>query len=796
MNEKTCPICRSPIPDNAPGGLCPACVLRNADEPPADAADAPSLADVAAAFPKLQILRLIGHGGMGFVYQARQPELDRTVALKILSPALRCDPAFEERFAREARVLGKLQHPNIVTLHEHGESGGYFYLLMEYIDGVNLRQAMSAGRFTPEQALAIVPAICDALQSAHAQGVWHRDIKPENILLDKDGRVKIADFGIARILGDPQRNFTLTRTGGQLGSAAYMAPEQYEKPHSVDHRADIYSLGVVIYEMLTGELPLGRFPLPSQRAAVNARIDEIVLRTLEKERELRQQSAGEVKTEIERSDDPISIATVQTNPRGQLPSIAFIMLLLGLYGAFSINRLFPQPGNPVLMVSLCCLALAMIMGLFSWRHALGRWTTVLTLICVCVPVAKSLIAWPWGQAVAAKVNAKQDASGSILDKREPRPKVTPPPSPASDLPPRDQSPAEPSISVFDVFLAMNGAAVAGNAEEFRSHMAKSGHAGGALMLPIAEYMELFAGKPGEKTSSEIPNREGFIHLDVMFEEPAGMSGKKRGFRFLAEEGHWRYVFDGFVEHRVSSRFEVTPPAPNVEALLQKGVFGPCTVMPVPGTDSQFDIVATCLNLDEAITWANHFARHAEKGLKVRGLDVFVRVIKPARQPEKPRTDKDVPEPGKPADAAASPVDLKNIANETEGLGTEPTLEARLNDLEEYMRSKEPKHPQYRAVCRVEVRLKRGNTEALLNEALGKFCTVVPVSGVEHQFDLVVTDPDPAQTSRLANYLGQNAEGLLKEREVHGTVRIIKPAERPEKPCLGEEEPAPTAFPRK
>lgn len=301
MNPKTCPNCDTPIPPHAPGGLCPACVLREADAASPSADDAPPPGEVAAAFPKLEILRLIGHGGMGFVYLARQPDLDRMVALKILSPALRRDPAFEERFAREARVLGKLRHPNIVTLYEHGESGGFFYLLMEYVDGVNLRQAMAAGRFTPEQALAIVPAICDALQSAHAQGVWHRDIKPENILLDRSGGVKIVDFGIARILGDPVRDFTLTRTGGLLGSAPYMAPEQHEKPHQVDHRADIYSLGVVIYEMLTGELPLGRFPLPSQRAEVGKRIDEIVLQTLEKERELRQQSAEEVKTDVRRA---------------------------------------------------------------------------------------------------------------------------------------------------------------------------------------------------------------------------------------------------------------------------------------------------------------------------------------------------------------------------------------------------------------------------------------------------------------------------------------------------------------
>lgn len=299
MNPKNCPTCHAPVPENAPGGLCPVCVLRAAEDPlPADQST-PSLEEIAIAFPQFEIVEFIGQGGMGFVYKVHQPGIDRTVALKILAPELGNDPAFAERFSREARMLGKLNHPNIVTVFEHGESGGYFYLLMEYVDGVNLRQAMHSGRFTPEQALAIVPGICDALQAAHSQGIWHRDIKPENILLDSGGKVKIADFGIARLAGDPERDFTLTRTGHVLGSTAYMAPEQHEKPHDIDHRADIYSLGVVIYEMLTGELPLGRFPNPSQRAEVSARIDEIVLRTLEKERGLRQQSATEVKTEVE-----------------------------------------------------------------------------------------------------------------------------------------------------------------------------------------------------------------------------------------------------------------------------------------------------------------------------------------------------------------------------------------------------------------------------------------------------------------------------------------------------------------
>jgi serine/threonine protein kinase/biopolymer transport protein ExbD len=315
---KICPVCHSPIPAHAPGGLCPACLLRDAEDPPAHGRTIPAIEEIAAAFPHLEILGLLGHGGMGVVYKVRQPALDRVVALKILLPELGRDPAFAERFAREARVLGKLNHPNIVTVFEHGERDGFFYLLMEYVDGVNLRQAMRAGRFTPEQALALVPGICDALQAAHAQGIWHRDIKPENILLDAAGSVKIADFGIARIVGDPQRDFTLTRTGNALGSVAYMAPEQHEKPHDVDHRADIYSLGVVIYEMLTGELPLGRFPAPSRRADVNARIDEIVLRTLEKERELRQQSAAEVKTEMQGA----AIAASHENSPAPTPKLA------------------------------------------------------------------------------------------------------------------------------------------------------------------------------------------------------------------------------------------------------------------------------------------------------------------------------------------------------------------------------------------------------------------------------------------------------------------------------------------
>ncbi len=299
-----CPKCQAPLPQNAPQGLCARCLLAAAATPteagqPAASDPAPPLESVAAAFPHLEILQLIGHGGMGVVYKARQPKLDRFVALKLLPQALAADPAFAERFNREARLLARLNHPNIVTVHDFGQSGPFFYLLMEFVDGVNLRQAMQAGRFTPQQALLLVPRICEALQFAHEEGILHRDIKPENILLDSRGRVKIADFGIAKLVGEAKEQLTLTASGLAVGTPHYMAPEQLEHPHDVDQRADIYSLGVVFYEMLTGELPIGRFEPPSKKTPMDPRVDEIVFHALEKEREKRFRSASEVKTSIE-----------------------------------------------------------------------------------------------------------------------------------------------------------------------------------------------------------------------------------------------------------------------------------------------------------------------------------------------------------------------------------------------------------------------------------------------------------------------------------------------------------------
>jgi tRNA A-37 threonylcarbamoyl transferase component Bud32 len=270
----------------------------NPSEPP-EVLPEPQLSTPAPEIPGYEIVGELGRGGMGMVYKARQTKLERLVALKILPQETSADSTFAERFTREARALARLNHPNIVSVYDFGQTGTLSYFVMEYVDGVNLRQLLRAGPIAPRDVLRIMSQIGDALQYAHDEGIVHRDIKPENILRDKRGRVKIADFGIAKLLARKTTDYTLTGPWHVIGTFNYMAPEQIENPLKLDHRADIYSLGVMFYEMLTGGLPMGRFALPSQKAALDPRIDEIVLRALEKEPEHRYQHVHELKTAID-----------------------------------------------------------------------------------------------------------------------------------------------------------------------------------------------------------------------------------------------------------------------------------------------------------------------------------------------------------------------------------------------------------------------------------------------------------------------------------------------------------------
>ena len=247
-----CPLCQAEVPADAADGLCPECLFRQAilvhpeggerettGWTPARAFVPPPPAELARRFPSLGVLELLGQGGMGAVYKARQTKLDRLVAVKILPPEVARDPAFAERFLREARALARLNHPQIVTVYDFGDVEGLYYFTMEYVDGQNLRNLLQAGPLPAEAALGIVRQLCDALQYAHDVGLVHRDIKPENILLDHKGRVKVADFGLAKLVGLTPAYLTLTGAHEMMGTLLYLAPEQMTRAHSVDHRADL-----------------------------------------------------------------------------------------------------------------------------------------------------------------------------------------------------------------------------------------------------------------------------------------------------------------------------------------------------------------------------------------------------------------------------------------------------------------------------------------------------------------------------------------------------------------------------
>lgn len=330
-SSQSCPQCGAEVPASAPAGLCPACLLQagfasqsgvNPSIPPTHITPPtpsgfvpPTPEELARLFPQLEVLELLGKGGMGAVYKARHPGLDRLVAIKILPSEISHDPAFAERFQREARALARLSHPNIVAVYDFGQAEGLYYFVMEFVDGANLRQMIRTGNLASEEALAIVPQICDALQFAHDEGIVHRDIKPENILIDKKGRVKIADFGLAKLLGEPELNHALTGTHQVMGTLRYMAPEQMQGSRQVDHRADLYSLGVVFYELLTGELPMGKFAPPSKRVQIDVRLDDVVLRALEQHPEHRYQHASEIKSDVE-TVSRRKVSSVKVQPAG------------------------------------------------------------------------------------------------------------------------------------------------------------------------------------------------------------------------------------------------------------------------------------------------------------------------------------------------------------------------------------------------------------------------------------------------------------------------------------------------
>ena len=341
--RRLCPQCGSPIARSAPEGECPRCLMQaglSTTEPVAPGFEPPTVDKLVGMLPGFTGFELIGRGGMGAVYRAHHVKLGRDVAIKVLPPDLAADAQFEARFVREARALARLRHASIVTLYDFGESDGHYYLVMEYVEGQNLRQRLQDGRVPPPQAISILGQICDALDYAHEQGVVHRDIKPENLLLDRQGRVRIADFGLARLLNPGEQDWTLTGSNQVLGTPHYMAPEQIHAPGDVDQRSDIYSLGVVFYEILTGELPLGDFEPPSRRAAVDARLDTVVRRSLRRAPDERYQSASELGSQVEQLR-PSSRGRAERNEDASSENEGSLKLLLGAVTAVIVISVLP-----------------------------------------------------------------------------------------------------------------------------------------------------------------------------------------------------------------------------------------------------------------------------------------------------------------------------------------------------------------------------------------------------------------------------------------------------------------------
>jgi hypothetical protein len=287
-----------------PGAAVPALAFKHAAHPENEVVAPPDRTFISSAariaIPGYELREILGKGGMGEVWRALQQSLGRWVAVKILPPKLAQDPEFITRFDKEATALAAMNHPHIVQIIDRGVADGEnYYFVMEFVQGRSLREVLNEGPVPPARALKIMSEVCAAIDYAHERQIIHRDLKPENILLDERGHVKVADFGLAGMKGTEER-LQLTATAVAMGTINYMAPEQRRDAKHVDGRADLFSVGVMLYELLTGEIPVGRFEIPSARIpGLDPRIDEIVERALAQDPAGRYERASLVGAELE-----------------------------------------------------------------------------------------------------------------------------------------------------------------------------------------------------------------------------------------------------------------------------------------------------------------------------------------------------------------------------------------------------------------------------------------------------------------------------------------------------------------
>lgn len=268
----------------------------------------PSALIGAPTLGEYKLISKIGQGGIAEIFKAIQNRLNREVAVKILSSSLSSDPDIVRRFDRESKTIARLNHPNIVHVIDRGFSQGRYYFVMEYIEGASFKEVMASREVSLPTKIEIIIMVLKALDYAHKNGVIHRDIKPANILIDIHGNAKVADFGIAQIVSAPEED--MTTTGVVMGTMAYMSPEQKISTCKVDNTTDIYAVGVMLYEILVGDKPLGDFKMPSElNSKIPRKFDQIIRKCLARNASDRYQTAVSLK------DALLEVMSAQTKRR-------------------------------------------------------------------------------------------------------------------------------------------------------------------------------------------------------------------------------------------------------------------------------------------------------------------------------------------------------------------------------------------------------------------------------------------------------------------------------------------------
>lgn len=318
------------------GGICPACVAKTMQRDFFSGIDAEieEKEPLSINVQGYEIQELIGGGGMGEVYRAVLTARGKMVAMKVVAGRLTRDPEVTARFEAEVAALSQLSHDNVVRVLDHGETAnGRHFLVMEYVDGCDLRRLLRAQKLETERALDIFLKVCAGVAHAHKRGLVHRDIKPANILIGADGTVKVADFGLAKTLVENSTAYGFTQTRDTFGTPYYVAPEVTRSAGNADGRADIYALGVLLYELLTGTVPMGQFTPLSVKTGLNKKIDGIINHALADDPRRRLSSVAEMAASVEKILADHQLGTAKKLRSRRVLAAAAVLAMMGVGAA-------------------------------------------------------------------------------------------------------------------------------------------------------------------------------------------------------------------------------------------------------------------------------------------------------------------------------------------------------------------------------------------------------------------------------------------------------------------------------